>query len=75
MRNQSQLRNDKYIMMSLKLFIIYLQSECIEKHYLELCSKYDREHDFDVKEHDFDVIPGFSRSLSQAQMDMSRELK
>ena len=28
--------------------IIYLQSECIEKYQFELCSKYDREHGFDV---------------------------
>ena len=28
--------------------IVYLQSECIEKYQFELCSKYDREHDFDV---------------------------
>ena len=27
---------------------IYLQQECIEKHQVELCSRYDREHDFDV---------------------------
>ena len=30
------------------LLIIYLQSECIEKYQIELCSKHDREHDFDV---------------------------
>ena len=29
-------------------FIIYLQSERIEKYRFELCSKYDTEHDFDV---------------------------
>ena len=29
-------------------FIIFLQSECIEKYQIELCSKYDGEHDFDV---------------------------
>ena len=28
--------------------IIYLQTECIEKYQLELCSKYDREYGFDV---------------------------
>ena len=28
--------------------IVYLQSECIEKYQVELCSKYDRKHDFDV---------------------------
>ena len=28
--------------------IIYLQTECIDKCHVELCSKYDREHDFDV---------------------------
>ena len=28
--------------------IIYLQSECIEKYQFEICSKYDREYDFDV---------------------------
>ena len=28
--------------------IIYLQSECIENYEVELYSKYDREHDFDV---------------------------
>ena len=33
---------------SLKCIIIYLQSDCIEKHQFRLCSKYDREHDFDV---------------------------
>ena len=32
----------------LKSFIIYLQSEYIEKYQFELCSKYDREYDFDV---------------------------
>ena len=25
-----------------------LQGECIEEYQFELCSKYDREHDFDV---------------------------
>ena len=30
------------------IFIIYLQSECIEKHQFELCSKYNREYGFDV---------------------------
>ena len=30
------------------LIITYLKSEYIEKYQLELCSKYDREHDFDV---------------------------
>ena len=30
------------------LLYIYLQSECIEKFQLELCSKYDREYDLDV---------------------------
>ena len=30
------------------LFTIYLQSECTEKYQVELCSKYDRERDFDV---------------------------
>ena len=29
-------------------FIIYLQSECIKKYQFELCSKYGKEHDFDV---------------------------
>ena len=28
--------------------LLLLQSECIEKYLLELCSKYDREYDFDV---------------------------
>ena len=28
--------------------IIYLQSESIEKYQLELCSKYDKEYDFDI---------------------------
>ena len=28
--------------------IIYLQTECIEKYQFELCSKYNREYDFDV---------------------------
>ena len=28
--------------------ILYLHNECIEKNQFELCSKYDREHDFDV---------------------------
>ena len=32
----------------LNRFILYLQSECIEKYQFELCSKYDREYDFDV---------------------------
>ena len=29
-------------------FIIYFQSECIEKYQFNLCSKYDREYGFDV---------------------------
>ena len=28
--------------------IIYLQSDCIEMYHVELCSRYDTEHDFDV---------------------------
>ena len=32
----------------LSSFIIYLQSECIEKYQFELCSKYDREYGVDV---------------------------
>ena len=32
----------------ISMIIIYLQSECIEKYQVELSSKYDREHDFDV---------------------------
>ena len=32
----------------LKCIIIYPQNECIEKYQSELCSKYDREYDFDV---------------------------
>ena len=32
----------------LKLIIIYLQSECIEKYQFKLCSKYGREYGFDV---------------------------
>ena len=28
--------------------MIYLESKCIEKYQFELCSKYDREHDFDI---------------------------
>ena len=32
----------------LTTFIIYLQSECIEKYQFKLYSKCDREHDFDV---------------------------
>ena len=28
--------------------IAHFQSECIEKYQVELCSKYDREDDFDV---------------------------
>ena len=31
-----------------KTFTIYLQSESIKKYQFELCSKYDREHDFDI---------------------------
>ena len=30
------------------IIIIYRQSECIDKYQIELCSKYDREYDFDV---------------------------
>ena len=32
----------------LSLITIYLQSECIEKYQFELCSKYDKERDFDL---------------------------
>ena len=35
-------------LVTLILFVIYLQTGCIEKCQFELCSKYDREHDFDV---------------------------
>ena len=31
-----------------KTIVIYLQSECIEKCQVEVCSKYDREYDFEV---------------------------
>ena len=30
------------------IIIIYRQSECIDKYQIELCSKCDREYDFDV---------------------------
>ena len=30
------------------VIIIYLESECIGKYQVEICSKYDREHDFNV---------------------------
>ena len=30
------------------IIITYRQSECIDKYQIELCSKYDREYDFDV---------------------------
>ena len=30
------------------VILIYLQSECIEKYWVELCSKYNRELEFDV---------------------------
>ena len=33
---------------SYMIIIIYRQSECIDKYQIELCSKYDREYDFDV---------------------------
>ena len=33
---------------SYMIIIIYRQSECIDNYQIELCSKYDREYDFDV---------------------------
>ena len=30
------------------IIIKYCQSECIDKYQIELCSKYDREYDFDI---------------------------
>ena len=52
----------------IKLFIIYLQSECTEKHKVELRSKYDRETWF--WRHIWT-----SRTLSQTQVDMLEAFK
>ena len=48
--------------------IIYRQNEYIGKYWLELCSKYDREHDFERHAQ-------ISRTLSQADMDMLQAFK
>ena len=48
---------------------IYPQSECIEKYQFELCSKYDREHDFGV------IHTRISHALSQTEMDMLQAFK
>ena len=37
-----------HFMPDLFLCITYLQTECIERYQFQQCSKYDREHDFDV---------------------------
>ena len=34
--------------MKTKIYNNYLQNECIKNYKFELCSKYDREYDFDV---------------------------
>ena len=36
------------LVLKIIFIIIYLQSEFVEKYQFELCSKYDREHDFDT---------------------------
>ena len=51
-------------------FMIYLQSECIERYQVELCSTYDREHDFDVIQ-----CTWTSPTLSQAEVDMLQAFK
>ena len=49
------------------VIIIYLQSECIERYQLELCSKYDRKYDFDV------IVASWGRYVASIPV-MSRDL-
>ena len=44
------------------LFKIFIDMIVLENYQVEQCSKYDREHDFDV------IV---SRTLSRAEVDMS----
>ena len=44
------------------LFKIFIDRIVLENYQVEQCSKYDREHDFDV------IV---SRTLSRAEVDMS----
>ena len=53
-----------YIIIMIIIIIIYHQSECIDKYQIELCSKYDREYDFDV-------ILKTSRTLAQVEVDVA----
>ena len=51
-RNEGSLKAEEAILWFLAQNIVinyyYYQSKCIEKYQFQLCSKYDREHDFDV---------------------------
>ena len=66
---------NQYILIDLLFVIIYLQSECTEKYQFELCSKYDREHDFDVKLGSFYHVASWNGYVVGMQMMSHDKLK